>query len=558
MILSLKRFMGLTLLIIGFLMIQIAIGDNATTKNLSAINESDTVTWFNKGKVLFDSGKYNESIKCFDNAIENEGWDIGSVPPGTNTTTQFIIDNRGLARNNLSYSGVIDNISVLTFGGSIGRKDLQEKFFDVQSGTSRISADMRDLSGKGDIAFLLLNPEEKRVYAAVGSETTGSPDVVRPEPGKWRLWIYGNNVPTDHNESFSINVTRDGKNWTWISAKGPESIPYGSIVVINATLNIPKNATNEMLKGFIEINSVTPFSIPVKVNVDEKSTLPVNATTKKTIKLSNDSEFSQTWSYKGIALSKVGKFYEALNAFEKSIEINPNSSATWFNMGMHYLFGRKLNILLLIYPDQTFGIVLVPNMIDHGNALVAFDRAIILNPKYVDAWHNKGLALGYLGMYEEYIGDKNNATINYKKALACETKATELNQTFVAALNHKGDLLAYLGEYQAAMDNYNKTLRIDPTNVTALWGLVNTNYHYLKNYQSAGTSLEKLTRIDPTDTHVWMILGLSYYMQCQYDKAMSSFDKILDLNPSDEAALSWRGEAIMQKESNNKKCATAS
>ena len=345
-ILSLKRFMGLTLLVIGLLMIQIAIGNNATTKNLSTINESDAATWLNKGKAFFDSGKYNESIECFDNAIENEGWNIGSVPPGTIATTQFIIDNRGLARNNLTYSGVIDNTSMLTFRGSIGRKDLQEKFYDVQSGTSRISADMRDVSGKGDIAFVLLDPEDKRVYAAVGSETTGSPDVVRPEPGRWRIWIYGNNVPADHNESFSINLTRNGKNWTWISAKGPEWIPYSSIGVINATFSIPKNATNEVLKGFIEITSLTPFSIPVKVNVDEKSNLLINAATKKTIILSNDSDFAQAWSYKGIALSKLGKFYEALNAFEKSIEINPNSSATWFNIGMHYL-SREQNVLLL-------------------------------------------------------------------------------------------------------------------------------------------------------------------------------------------------------------------
>ena len=233
--------------------------NNATTKNLSTINESDTVTWFNQGKALFDSGKYNESIKCFDKAIENEGWNIVSVPPGTNATSQFIIDNRGLARNNLSSIGVIENISMLTFRGSIGRKDLQEKFFDVSNGTSRISADMSELNGNGDIAFLLLDPEDRRVYAAVGSETMGSPDVIQPEPGKWRIWIYGNNVPADHNESFSINMTFDGKNWTWISAKVPESIPHGSIGIINATLKIPKNATNEVLKGFIEIKSLTPI-----------------------------------------------------------------------------------------------------------------------------------------------------------------------------------------------------------------------------------------------------------------------------------------------------------
>jgi hypothetical protein len=171
--------------------------------------------------------------------------------------------------SNVRYIGSVENASRLEFKGSIGRKDLQEKFFDVPNGTSRISANMSAEDGNGDIAFLLLDPEDKRVYAAVGSETTGSPDVIQPEPGKWRVWIYGNNVPSDHNESFNVEISSYLQgNWTWVSTKGPHSIESESSATVDASLKIPVNATSSIVDGNLEIISANQsFMIPIRLTV---------------------------------------------------------------------------------------------------------------------------------------------------------------------------------------------------------------------------------------------------------------------------------------------------
>ena len=45
-----------------------ATANNTTAQNISTINESDPVYWFNKGDLLLNWGKYNESIEAYDRA----------------------------------------------------------------------------------------------------------------------------------------------------------------------------------------------------------------------------------------------------------------------------------------------------------------------------------------------------------------------------------------------------------------------------------------------------------------------------------------------------------
>jgi subtilisin family serine protease len=196
-------------------------------------------------------------------------WNAGAIAPGSKAKVQFEVENKGPTLNNISYVSSVENVSKLAFTGSIGSKDLVEKFFEVPEGTSKLSVNMSAENGGDDIAFLLLDPGDKRVYATVGSENLGSPDVIGPEPGKWRIWIYGNNVPEGHNESFNAEVTRylPGK-WTWISTKGPSAIESESSATVEANLDIPVNATSRSIDGNIEIRSDNQsFLIPVSLIV---------------------------------------------------------------------------------------------------------------------------------------------------------------------------------------------------------------------------------------------------------------------------------------------------
>ncbi len=67
---------------------------------------------------------------------------------------------------------------------------------------------------------------------------------------------------------------------------------------------------------------------------------------------------SDAWFYKGHALSDLNKFDEAIKAYDKVIENNPQNSITWDNKGIALV---KLN--------------------KFAEAITAFDKAIELNPK---------------------------------------------------------------------------------------------------------------------------------------------------------------------------------
>ena len=80
------------------------------------------------------------------------------------------------------------------------------------------------------------------------------------------------------------------------------------------------------------------------------------------------------WNNKGIALVQQEKYDEALEAFNKSIELDPENSTLWENKCLTLtLLGR------------------------YSDAIQACDKAIEIDPCNVLAWYNKGTVFKLLG-----------------------------------------------------------------------------------------------------------------------------------------------------------------
>jgi tetratricopeptide (TPR) repeat protein len=76
----------------------------------------------------------------------------------------------------------------------------------------------------------------------------------------------------------------------------------------------------------------------------------------------NSPNSSKAWNNKGVALGKSGKFDEAIKAYDKAIEINPQISETWNNKGIDLSLSGKSD-----------------------EAIKAYDQAIEINPNNSDA-----------------------------------------------------------------------------------------------------------------------------------------------------------------------------
>ncbi len=85
---------------------------------------------------------------------------------------------------------------------------------------------------------------------------------------------------------------------------------------------------------------------------------------------------------------------------------------------------------------------------EYEKAVVAFTKAIELDPSFALAYSNRGWVHIKLGEYEQAITD-------------C-SKAIELNPSLASAYNSRGWAYTELGQYEQAINDYNKAIELDP------------------------------------------------------------------------------------------------
>ena len=93
---------------------------------------------------------------------------------------------------------------------------------------------------------------------------------------------------------------------------------------------------------------------------------------------------AEDWFLKGNVLSRKGNFEEAVDAYKKSIERNPNATVAYFNLALAY---KNLN-----KPKE---------------AAVAFKKTVELEPGNLDARYSLGNVYNHLERWEDAIAQLN-------------------------------------------------------------------------------------------------------------------------------------------------------
>jgi curved DNA-binding protein CbpA len=84
------------------------------------------------------------------------------------------------------------------------------------------------------------------------------------------------------------------------------------------------------------------------------------------------------WRNKGGALYSLGKYDEAIQCYDKAIDIDPDNPVVWNNKGLA-----------------------LSSLGKYDEAIQCYDKVIGIDPNDADAWNNKGLALSSLGNADE-------------------------------------------------------------------------------------------------------------------------------------------------------------
>ena len=164
-------------------------------------------------------------------------------------------------------------------------------------------------------------------------------------------------------------------------------------------------------------------------------------------------------SYAMIGLNKykLKQYKEALNNFDKAIELNPKFALPWHYRGMSK---EKLG-----QPEE---------------AMKSYDRAIELNPEYVLPWFYRGMLKCESDQYKEAIKD-------YNQAIKLDPK----NAYCAYCYRSRGYAKFKLEQYEEAIKDFDKAIELNPTLACAYASRGFINFYIKQQYKDARIDLLK-------------------------------------------------------------------
>ncbi|MDD4750105.1 MAG: tetratricopeptide repeat protein [Methanosarcinaceae archaeon] len=231
------------------------------------------------------------------------------------------------------------------------------------------------------------------------------------------------------------------------------------------------------------------------------------------------------WCNKGIVLQKLRKYEEALEAFKKAIEINPEYIKELHRKGISLNIKIKPNIEVLLNKGDS-----LYNRGMYGEALKAYEEAIKIKPKYFSAWYNKGIILLKLNKYD--------------KALKAFDKAIEIKPEYGAAWCNKGVALGELQRGEDALEAFNKAIEFEPEDALA-WCNKGIVLIELERYWEALEASKKAVDLNQKSAFPLAIEGLSLKKLKMYEEAMETFEKAIKIDdPENFYAWVFKGDLL--------------
>ncbi len=203
---------------------------------------------------------------------------------------------------------------------------------------------------------------------------------------------------------------------------------------------------------------------------------------------------------------------------------------------------------------------------NNEKAIADYTKAINLNPKFANAYNNRGFTYSESGNKQKAIDDFNKAIEidpnystaynnrgftyfnlgNKKKAVDDFNEAIRIDYKYASAYTNRGLAYSHLGNKGKAIDDLNKAIEVDPSLANAYNSRGNIQYDQGK-IREALKDYNQAIRIDPKNISAHTNRGLFYSSQRKFKEAIDDFTEALKINPKFFAAYYNRGLAYFDQ-----------
>jgi predicted O-linked N-acetylglucosamine transferase (SPINDLY family) len=239
------------------------------------------------------------------------------------------------------------------------------------------------------------------------------------------------------------------------------------------------------------------------------------------------SQMPRHYNKQGLTRIAQGRINEAINAFKRAVQQNPDDAEAYFNLALAATAYRDFRAAVKNYehclrlnPDHVdAGFNLANTLLQLNNlreAIAAYKNVIRLDPQHAQAFNNLGIA--------------QKKCSRMKEAIQSFHQAIALKKDFAEAYNNLGNAFFKNKQPSRAIHNYEMAVRINPDYAESYRNL-GLLYLEIDKASLAISAFQRYLQLQPDDAVILNNLGSAYYGRGQFQRAVSCYRKSLQLAP---------------------------
>jgi tetratricopeptide (TPR) repeat protein len=201
------------------------------------------------------------------------------------------------------------------------------------------------------------------------------------------------------------------------------------------------------------------------------------------------------WLNWGNQLWRLRKFSEAVDAFDRAIELKPDLYQAYYAKGLALDSQKK-----------------------YLEAAAIYEKVTQLQPNFYEAWRDRAMALDY--------------TQNYSEALKSIDRAIEIQKDDAVLHIRRGQILQDLKRYADMRDALTKAIALKPS--AFAYGMRALSQFFLKNYPTAIADSSKAIELQPNNYWGYNIRGTVYNILGNQQAALADQNKAIEFFPTSE------------------------